>query len=351
MQAQPAPHSPPSASQPALESSLLPADPVRQDISKHDLTKHELVKHDLIKHDLIKHDLIKHEHIAAVESRMLSLLAVDHVGAALYHMKTGGQRVRARLGLHASLALGQSNDDAITLAAAVELLHNASLVHDDLQDRDVKRRGKPTVWAIYGDNIAICAGDLLLAAAYRALSAYSDCRKLPDLLMLAFDRTAVAIEGQCDDLSSLVNSHDLADYEKIAVAKSGALLSLPIEFALVASGRTDLTALARSAAEAFAIAYQIVDDLADIGPEPAKSLASDSFNIITVLQRDGLTGDVKSAAQRIGLHHARAAIAAADALPDNMGAILKVLALSLQPSLTGTVEPVATSVSFAARVP
>jgi geranylgeranyl pyrophosphate synthase len=309
MQAKPAPHSPLSAPQPSLASSLLP-------------------------HDLVKPDLI-----AAVESQMLSLLAVDHVGAALYHIKTGGQRVRARLGLHASLALGQPTDDAVTLATACELLHNASLVHDDLQDRDSKRRGRPTVWAIYGDNIAICAGDLLLASAYRALSAYSDCRRLPELLMLAFDRTAAAIEGQCDDLSSLINSHDLADYEKIATAKSGALLSLPIELALVASGRTDLTALARSAAEAFAIAYQIVDDLADIGPDPAKCPGSDSFNIVTVLQRDGLAaGAARSAARGIGLQRADVAIVAADALPNNIGAILKALALSLQLSLAGETE-------------
>jgi geranylgeranyl pyrophosphate synthase len=285
------------------------------------------------------HDLVEHDLVAAVESRMLSLLAVDHVGAALYHIRTGGQRVRARLGLHAALALGQSADDAICLAAAAELLHNASLVHDDLQDRDSTRRGRPTVWAIYGDNVAICAGDLLLASAYRALSAYGDCRKLPDLLMLAYDRTATAIEGQCDDLSSLINSHDLADYKKIATAKSGALLSLPIEFALVASGRKELTALARSAAEAFAIAYQIVDDLADIGPDPAKGLASDSFNILTVLQRGGLASEARSAAQRIGLQHACAAISAADALPHDVGTILKTLALSLQSSLTEKSRP------------
>jgi hypothetical protein len=319
MQAQPASHSPLGAPQPALASSPSPDE--------------------LIEHDPVEHDPVEHVLVAAVESRMLSLLAVDHVGAALYHIKTGGQRVRARLGLHASLALGQSTDDAVTLATAAELLHNASLVHDDLQDRDSTRRGRPTVWAIYGDNIAICSGDLLLASAYRALSAYSDCRKLPELLMLAFERTATAIEGQCDDLSSLVNSPDLADYEKIATAKSGALLSLPIEFALVASGRTDLTTLARSAAEAFAIAYQIVDDLADIGPDPAKGLASDSFNILTVLQRGGPAGDARSTARRIGLQHAGAAIAAAEALPEGVGAILKTLALSLRLSLTGTSRP------------
>lgn len=315
MQAAPAPHSPLSAPQPPLASRPLP--------------------HDLIGHGLSRPDLVGHDLVAAVESRMQSLLAVDYVGAALYHIKTGGQRVRARLGLHASLALGQSIDDAITLATAAELLHNASLVHDDLQDRDCTRRGSPTVWAIYGDNIAICAGDLLLASAYRALSAYSDCQKLPELLMLAFDRTAAAIDGQCDDLSSLINSHDLADYEKIATAKSGALLSLPIEFALVASGRTDLTTHARSAAEAFAIAYQIADDLTDIRPGPAKGVTSDSFNIVTVLQRNGFADDAYSAAKRIGLQHASTAIASADALPQDVGAILKSLALSLQLSLSG----------------
>ena len=55
-----------------------------------------------------------------------------------YHLKSGGQRMRARLALHASVALGLSQADAVSIAAAVELLHNASLIHDDLQDRDRK---------------------------------------------------------------------------------------------------------------------------------------------------------------------------------------------------------------------
>jgi Polyprenyl synthetase len=326
MQAKPAPNSLSRRPQPAFARDRLSLD-----LDGHDHKERDVAEHDVIEYDHAGHDLI-----AAVESRMLSLLAADDIGAAIYHIKTGGQRIRARLGLHAALALGQSADDAVTLSASAELLHNASLVHDDLQDRDRMRRGSPTVWAVYGDSIAICAGDLLLATAYRALSAYSDCRKLPELLVLAFDRTAVAIQGQCGDLSSHTRSHDLAAYETIATAKSGALLSLPIEFALAASCRTDLIAHARSAAEAFAIAYQITDDLADIAHDATNAESSDSFNIVTVLQRDGLVDDARSAAQRIGLQHAVRAIAAADALPHGVGAILKTLALSLRPALTET---------------
>ncbi|MBV5277060.1 polyprenyl synthetase family protein, partial [bacterium] len=67
--------------------------------------------------------------------------------AARYHLEAGGQRVRARLALHACEALGVVGDQSVRLAACVELLHNASLVHDDLQDKEKLRRGLPTVCA------------------------------------------------------------------------------------------------------------------------------------------------------------------------------------------------------------
>ena len=72
--------------------------------------------------------------------------------------------------MHAGLALGLSEPDVLCLAASAELLHNASLVHDDLQDQDGMRRGAPAVWKKYGSNVAICTGDLMLSAAYAALS-------------------------------------------------------------------------------------------------------------------------------------------------------------------------------------
>ncbi|MEO1174347.1 MAG: polyprenyl synthetase family protein, partial [Myxococcota bacterium] len=78
------------------------------------------------------------------------------------HLSTGGKRIRARLALAAADALGATADSSIPWAAACELLHNATLIHDDLQDGDELRRGQPTAWVRHGMPSAINAGDLLL---------------------------------------------------------------------------------------------------------------------------------------------------------------------------------------------
>ena len=67
---------------------------------------------------------------------------------AHYHLMTGGSRIRMRVCLDMSLCLGVNNEDAMRLASAVELLHNASLIHDDIQDGDSLRRGQSAVWVL-----------------------------------------------------------------------------------------------------------------------------------------------------------------------------------------------------------
>ena len=131
------------------------------------------------------------------EGSLLGRAQVTARSAARYHLSAGGSRVRARLAVAASLALGLSKADAVHIASCAELLHNASLVHDDIQDRDVIRRGQAAVWSKYGSNLAICTGDLLLSAAYSVLCRFSQPLFLPAMLALVHQRTAVAIDGQC----------------------------------------------------------------------------------------------------------------------------------------------------------
>lgn len=257
--------------------------------------------------------------------------------AAAYHLAAGGQRLRARLAVHAALTFGLDDTDGIALAVAAELLHNASLIHDDLQDRSTMRRGIDTVWAAFGDNVAICAGDLLLSAAYGALSQFSDASKLPALIALVHERTSVAIRGQCADLSAGARtSRDIAGFEAIAVAKSGALLSLPLELAFRAAG-FDAAALAgRKAAETFAIGYQIADDVADwIGDSSVPC----SFNAVQVFEAAGYGGTALAEARSLGLKRLGAAAAIAGGLPNGSGTLLRDLALQLAASLSKTGMP------------
>lgn len=282
-----------------------------------------------------------------VKRRMYALIGADYEGcastpdtasaAAMYHLQTGGQRIRARLALHASNCLGVTKYDALSLASTAELLHNASLIHDDLQDRDRSRRGCDTAWVVYGDEIAICAGDLLLSAAYCALAGVSCKSQLPHMMQLTHARIMDAVRGQCADLSVLrIQSFSVEDYNKIAVAKSGALLGLPIELALLAAGKTEALTVARKAVNLFAIGYQIHDDLQDVDRDMARGASAPAVNIVNVLQTSHFAsaGNARESARKIGLEHLTSAAAASADLPSQCGRLLQQLAVEWHARLT-----------------
>lgn len=247
--------------------------------------------------------------------------------AAVHHLGSGGRLIRGRLALHAGLALGLQESDTLCLAAAAELLHNASLVQDDLQDGDKLRRGLPAVWAQFDTNVAICTGDLMLSAAYAALGGIGNPQVIPELLTLVHRRTAAAIQGQCADLETRNQpAGDTLLYEKIVIGKSGALLSLPLELALTASGMGEWTRDARLGAEAFSVAYQVADDLADFQCDALR----DSLNIVTVLEATGYSSDVVVLACQFGSRHLDKAVAAAKKLPCDSGAVLLQLSSELR---------------------
>jgi geranylgeranyl pyrophosphate synthase len=251
----------------------------------------------------------------------------DAALAAAYHLGSGGRLIRARLTLHASLSLGMSESDAVCLAAVVELLHNASLVQDDLQDGDQFRRGLPAVWTKFDSNVAICTGDLMLSAAYAALGGVSNPQTVPDLLTLIHERTSRAIHGQCADLETRSQTvKDKESYEKIVVGKSGALLSLPLELALTASGNGDWAHKARLGAQAFSVAYQVADDLSDFLSDASR----DSLNIVAILEASDDPGDAVVRACQFGTEHLDRATAVAQELPCGSGAVLLQLTHELR---------------------
>jgi geranylgeranyl pyrophosphate synthase len=245
-------------------------------------------------------------------------------------LKSGGQRIRAQLALNASLALKLSAGDAVSIAATVELVHNASLIHDDLQDRDAKRHGIDTVWAAYGDGIAICAGDLLLSAAYCALSGISRPHLLPTLIPLLHNRIADASTGQCVDLTSQKSGvYSFKEYEKLAALKSGSLLALPIELALAAAGELQAIPQARHAAESFAVGYQIFDDLNDEQRDLMRNTAQPAVNAVFVIQSINSDGNARLLARQLATEHLRVAIESSLTLPCECGAFLCQLARDL----------------------
>lgn len=286
-----------------------------------------------------------------VEALMFQALRLDHHtnpfreakarSAAAFHLLSGGRRMRARLALAGGLALGLPENDSVCIAASVELLHNGSLIHDDIQDRDNLRRGKPALWSKFGDNIAICSGDYLLSASYGVLCTFTQPRLIPAMLALLHERTGTAIDGQCADLC-IRNDQPVGIpyYIEIAKAKSGALLSLPLELALIASDRTDALTLARNACENFAVSYQIFDDLQDAAidceSDCMSNIKPNSLNIVFILKnQNSLTGAEKSApfevaAKDLGLHHLALCESIALQLPNASGALLLDLSAQLR---------------------
>lgn len=179
-------------------------------------------------------------------------LAANHV------LEHPGKRVRARLVLTLSDSLHIPAEHGITLAAAVELLHNASLVLDDVQDRDEMRRGRASVWRAFGRSQAINLGTFLIGQSF-TLAAL-----LPGIAPLFARTLREATAGQSAEIDFLQAAPTLAAYEKMAEAKTGALFGLAARSAATLASLPD--DLADSAGDAFVrlgAAYQIQDDLAD----------------------------------------------------------------------------------------
>ena len=263
--------------------------------------------------------------MADVDSAMTDLLARGDgmmAQAARHHLGSGGGRVRAGLALQSAKALKLPFEVTRAISSACELLHNASLVHDDLQDGDTMRRGDIAVWKKFGANAAICLGDLMVSSAYAAI-ATTPVDHLSTMISHMHKRVSDVIGGQHADLES--NCRTIAEYNEVARNKSGPLLGLPVELCLIAADRLAFVSAAMAASDAIAIAYQTTDDISDV----KNDLEAGGLNFLAIVQ-----GDEKSRIRAAQLHaseYARRAIEIASKLPDGTGEGLVALANKFAP--------------------
>ncbi len=243
--------------------------------------------------------------------------------AVFYHLETGGQRMRAKLAL-ASASVQLDSDDAVAAAAACELLHNASLIHDDISDQDNYRRGQETVRARFGEDIALCAGDLLMALSFQAALAIHDRAGAATLLAALTDAAARVIGGQSIELGceARLSKVPLRTYLQATRAKTAPLIELSIGIGLLESDVTKV----RQLGEAIGLAYQILDDLDDldhIGTHPIEQAHLHPLHAI-FHHRDW----------QQCLRHANAALArasnSADTLPPPLAESVKALITKLR---------------------
>jgi geranylgeranyl diphosphate synthase type I len=191
------------------------------------------------------------------------------------HIATGGKRLRARLAVQMVGASGAHADHGIAWGAACELLHNASLIHDDIEDGDHFRRGQPALWARYGTAQAINAGDLCIALGYAAIAAVPVSDGVRWLLTNAMTRAARRIvEGQAAEFSLLSSGvPSWRAYAECVEGKTAALFALPIEGAALIAGHSSGEALALAhGCRPLGLLFQLQDDILDLFGDNGRDL-------------------------------------------------------------------------------
>jgi geranylgeranyl diphosphate synthase type I len=183
----------------------------------------------------------------------------DEQGRAV---RRAGKLLRPSLVLFTAEELGGKVAEGLPAALALEMIHNFSLIHDDIQDRDRTRRGRPTVWSQHGIAQAINAGDLMLA---RAFSVAQDATSKREITTLLVEAATEMIEGQAFDLAFEGEIVGIEPYLEMVDKKTGALMRCAFHLgALIAQAAAgvieQLVALGRELGRAF----QIRDDLLGI---------------------------------------------------------------------------------------
>lgn len=176
-----------------------------------------------------------------------------------------GKAIRPAMVLAAAQALGASGESAVTAAAAVELVHNFTLLHDDVMDRDATRRHRPTAWTVFGTVDAILAGDALQALALRLLA--EDPHRAAARAAARLSACVVELcEGQHADCA-FEQRLDVSLDECLAMAeaKTGALLGCACALGALYAGADDEVADAMDAfGRQVGMAFQLIDDLIGI---------------------------------------------------------------------------------------
>lgn len=201
----------------------------------------------------------------AAEARLRE--AVDGEGvlhvAMAYHLETGGKRLRALLPSWVAANLGADPETALPLGVAVELIHNGTLVHDDVQDGDAVRRGRPAVWKAYGLPQAVNVGTWLMYAGCREVLRGACGHAVIGDVHRAVMRV---IEGQAREFELQRHPSPTPQlWEAMARAKTGALFAVAYRMGAAAAGEAAERADGLAAyGEALGLFFQLQDDLLDL---------------------------------------------------------------------------------------
>lgn len=203
--------------------------------------------------------------------------------AMKYSLTAGGKRLRPVLLLAACEFAGGDIKEAIPYACAIEYIHTYSLIHDDLpaMDNDDLRRGQPTNHKVYGEALAILAGDGLLTTAFEAINKdmmlyFDEPEKMRKRINASFEIAKGAgckgmVAGQVSDIEAETNDCSNEMLEYIHINKTGALIKSAIKAGLYLGNPTrEMLSQLDIYAENLGLAYQIADDILDVIGNPAE---------------------------------------------------------------------------------
>ncbi len=191
--------------------------------------------------------------------------------AMRYSLLAGGKRIRPVLALATAEAVGREPSSVLPLAAAIELIHTYSLIHDDLpaMDNDDLRRGRPTCHRAFGEDVAILAGDGLYAEAFRLLLSKQRGESADVLAAAAELASATGVQGMVggqylDVASTAPPGSD--GLRRLHELKTGRLIAASIECVLLLAGanKRDTIPLFHTFASELGVLFQIVDDILDV---------------------------------------------------------------------------------------
>jgi geranylgeranyl diphosphate synthase type II len=212
-----------------------------------------------------------------------------------YTLLSGGKRVRPALAMMACDAVGGRGEEALHAGVAVEILHNFTLVHDDIMDAAEMRRGRPTVHIRWNESAAILSGDGMIAVAYQSLLRSPRLERLRELIDAMNTGILEVCEGQALDLEFQdARAISLDEYFVMIDKKTAKMLELAVKVGGIigGGGAREIEALRRYA-WALGVAFQVQDDLLDISADAAKlgkSIGGDiaegkkTFLVVTAMQ-------------------------------------------------------------------
>jgi len=268
--------------------------------------------------------IIRTNAVEPLDENSVLRAALDH------HLLENGSQSRAQLTLSTSKALGLSLKNQLHLAAAVECLHNASLIQDDLQDKDTLRRGQESVWSYFGSNAAINLTDLLIATSFVLLGHVDSQGCLPQLLNCMQRAIALTLQGQSRDLCEESTGRAVKTSLAVAESKSGPLFALCLELPLITASKFSSLNAAQQAGCFFGAGYQVLDDINDAASDQA---TENNANVVVALSEALSAKDAHYEAQAVARHYLDRAHQLAESLPNNCAALLIEYCLKLSQNL------------------